>query len=113
MVAATKHHWNLPSLLYILIVSIIFCKSSEDILLVNPMCANFEFRHTLQHQMFGFSIGIEVQVESLKNETCDASTFVFDFLWKLVADSKEGLWHVTIFFLTIIIFIITIIFLAS
>ena len=113
LVAAMQHHWNLPSLLYILIVSIIFCKSSEDILLVNPMCANFEFRHTLQHQMFGFSIGTEVQVESLKNETCDASTFVFDFFRKLVADSKEGLWHVTIFFLTIIIFIITIIFLAS
>ena len=90
-----------------------FCKSNKDILLVNLMCANFEFRHTLQRQMFGFSIGIEVQVESLKHETCDASTFVFDFLWKLVADSKEGLWHVTIFFLTIIIFIITIIYVAS
>ena len=50
LVAATQHHWNLPSLLYILIVSIIFCKSNKDILLVNLMCANFEFEFTLLKQ---------------------------------------------------------------
>ena len=41
MVAATQHPWNLPSLLYILIVSIIFCKSNKDSLLVNSASLPF------------------------------------------------------------------------